>query len=86
LSTVDGGALVGIYMVDTYRIIPKSRGDAVAISGDEAILLGSGGSASGIETRYGAMLLFYVPAAGSDERISLLAATQQLLTVEVVQD
>jgi hypothetical protein len=32
------------------------------------------------------MLLFYVPAAGSDERISLLAATQQLLTVEVVQD
>jgi hypothetical protein len=86
LSTVDGGALVGIYMVDTYRIIPKSRGDAVAISGDEAILLGSGGSASGIETRYGAMLLFYVPAAGSDERISLLAATQQLLTAEVVQD
>lgn len=86
LSTVDGGALVGIYMVDTYRIIPRSRGDAVAISGDEAILLGSGGSASGIETRYGAMLLFYVPAAGSDERISLLAATQQLMTVEAVDD
>ena len=86
LSTVDGGALVAIYMVDTYRIIPKSRGDAVAISGDEAILLGSGGSASGIETRYGAMLLFYVPAAGSDQRITLLGATQQLLTVAAVED
>jgi hypothetical protein len=86
LSTVDGGALVAIYMVDTYRIIPKSRGDAVAISGDEAILLGSGGSASGIETRYGAMLLFYVPAAGSDQRITLLGATQQLLTAAAVED
>ena len=86
LSTVDGGALVGIYMVDTYRIIPKSRGDAVAITGDEAILLGSGGSASGIETRYGAMLLFYVPAAGSDQRITLLGATQQLLTAAAVDD
>jgi hypothetical protein len=73
-------------MVDTYRIIPKSRGDAVAISGDEAILLGSGGSASGIETRYGAMLLFYVPAAGSDQRITLLGATQQLLTAAAVED
>ena len=86
LSTVDGGALVAIYMIDTYRIIPKSRGDAVAISGDEAILLGSGGSASGIETRYGAMLLFYVPAAGSDQRITLLGATQQLLTAAAVDD
>jgi hypothetical protein len=86
LSTVDGGALVAIYMIDTYRIIPKSRGDAVAISGDEAILLGSGGSASGIETRYGAMLLFYVPAAGSDQRITLLGATQQLLTAAAVED
>lgn len=86
LSTIDGGALVAIYMVDTYRIIPKSRGDAVAISGDEAILLGSGGSASGIETRYGAMLLFYVPAAGSDQRITLLGATQQLLTAAAVED
>jgi hypothetical protein len=86
MSTVDGGALVAIYMVDTYRIIPKSRGDAVAISGDEAILLGSGGSASGIETRYGAMLLFYVPAAGSDQRITLLGATQQLLTAAAVED
>lgn len=86
LSTADGGALVAIYMVDTYRIIPKARGDAVAISGDEAILLGSGGSATGIETRYGAMLLFHVPAAGSDQRISLLGATQQLLTAVVVDD
>ena len=51
-----------------------------AISGDEAILLGSGGSATGIEARYGAMLIFHVPAAGSENRVTLLGATQQLLT------
>lgn len=80
LATVDGGALAGIYMIDTYTIIPRDPGDAVAISGDEAVLLGSAGSATGIETRYGAMLLFHIPAAGSDQRITLLGATQQLLT------
>jgi hypothetical protein len=80
LTSGEGGALVGIYMIDTYTIIPKSPGDAVAISGQEAILLGAGGSATGIETRYGAMLLFHMPAAGSESRVRLLGATQQLLT------
>ena len=80
LTSGEGGALVGMYMVDTYTIIPKEPGDAVAISGQEAILLGAGGSATGIETRYGAMLLFHMPAAGSESRVRLLGATQQLLT------
>jgi hypothetical protein len=82
LSSGEGGALVALYMIDTYTIIPKEPGDAVAISGDEAILLGTGGSATGIETRYGAMLLFHVPATGSDSRVTLLGATQQLLSSE----
>ena len=82
MSTIDGGALVGLYMYDTYSIIPREPGDAVAISGDEAVLLGSAGSATGIETKYGAMLLFHVPATGSEEPITLLGATQQLMTAE----
>ncbi|NCX64756.1 MAG: hypothetical protein EBX01_05790, partial [Actinobacteria bacterium] len=72
--------LVGIYMIDTYTIIPKEPGDAVAIAGDEAVLLGTSGSATGIETRYGAMLLFHIPVAGGDAQVRLLGATQQLLT------
>lgn len=82
LSSAEGGALVALYMIDTYTIIPKEPGDAVAISGDEAILLGTGGSATGIETKYGAMLLLHVPATGSDSRVTLLGATQQLLSSE----
>lgn len=84
VSSADGGALAGIYMIDTYTIIPREPGDAVAISGDEAVLLGSAGSATGIETRYGAMLLFHIPAAGSEAPIRLLGATQQLLTAEIL--
>jgi uncharacterized membrane protein len=80
LASADGGALVSLYMVDAYTIIPKEPGDAVAITGDEALLLGTGGSATGIETRYGAMLLFHVPATGSNQPVRLLGATQQLLT------
>ena len=79
LASAEGGALVGLYMTDTYTIIPKLPGDAVAITGDEALLLGAGGSSTGIETRYGAMLLFHVPQAGSTEKVTLLGATQQLL-------
>ena len=44
------------------------------------VQVGAGGSATGIETRYGAMLLFHMPAAGSESRVRLLGATQQLLT------
>ncbi len=80
LATADGGALAALLMIDTYTIIPNEPGDAVAISGNEALLLGSAGSATGIETRYGSMLLFHIPAAGSESRISLLGATQQLMT------
>lgn len=80
LATADGGALVALYMIDTYTIIPREPGDAVAISGDEALLLGTGGSATGIETKYGAMLLFHVPATGSEQPVRLLGANQQLLS------
>jgi hypothetical protein len=81
LSTVTGGALVALQMIDVYRIVPRDVGDAVAISGPESLLLGASGSVTGVQSRYGAMLLFYVPALNSAERIQLLGATQQLLSV-----
>ena len=80
LATADGGALAAVYMIDTYTIIPKSPGDAVAITGNEALLLGTGGSSTGIETRYGSMLILHIPSTGSDQPVRLLGATQQLLT------
>jgi len=84
LTTSDSGAIVALMMVDTWEIKPNSRTSAVTVSGDELLLLGAEGSRSGVSTRYGNMLLFYVPLASSDQKIRLLGATQSLLSIEVL--
>ena len=84
LTTSDSGAVVALMMVDTWEIKPSSRNSAVTVSGDELLLLGIEGSRSGVSTRYGNMLLFYVPLASSGQKISLLGATQALLSIEVL--
>jgi hypothetical protein len=84
LTTSDSGAIVALMMVDTWEIKPNSRTSAVTVSGDEQLLLGADGSRSGVSTRYGNMLLFYVPLANSDQKIRLLGATQSLLSIEVL--
>jgi hypothetical protein len=84
LTTSDSGAIVALMMVDTWEIKPNSRTSAVTVSGDEQLLLGAEGSRTGVSTRYGNMLLFYVPLASSDQKIRLLGATQSLLSIEVL--
>lgn len=82
LSTVNSGALVAVFMNDKYVIKPKDRTQAVAVSGNEKLLLGSAGSSTGIKSFYGTMLLFYVPAIASKDKIITLGATQELLSVK----
>ncbi len=85
LSTSDSGALVAVYMTDTYKIKPKSAGSAVAVSGQEKLLLGTDGSTTGVTSVYGNMLLFYVPALSeADKKARLLGVTQGLLSVKVL--
>jgi len=81
LATVNSGALVAVYMNDQYVIKPKKATQAVAVAGNEKILLGSAGSTSGIRSTYGSMLLFYIPASASKDKIVTLGATQVLLSV-----
>jgi hypothetical protein len=81
LATSTAGALVAVYMTDTYKITPKTRGSAVAVSGQEKIMLGADGSTRGVRSIYGEMLLFYVPALSDPEKIRLLGVTQGLLSV-----
>jgi hypothetical protein len=84
LTTSDSGAIVALMMIDTWDIKPTSRNSAVTVSGDEQLLLGAEGSTRGVSTRYGNMLLFYVPLESSDQKIRLLGATQSLLSIEVL--
>ena len=57
LSTAGAGALVAVYMSDIYQIKPKTNGSAVAVSGQEKILLGADGSTRGVRSQYGNMLV-----------------------------
>lgn len=81
LATSTAGALVAVYMKDTYIIKPKTRGSAVAVSGQEKILLGADGSTRGITSVYGDMMLFYVPALSDAAGIRLLGVSQGLISV-----
>jgi hypothetical protein len=81
LSTPNSGALVAVYLNDTYEIRPARRSQAVQVSGNEKLLLGAAGSTTGIKSVYGTMLLFYVPAISSSDKIMTLGATQVLISV-----
>ena len=81
LSTSDSGALVAVMMTDNYLIRPTRENAAVTVSGNEKLLLGAEGSAKGVRTQYAGMLLFYVPASTATGKITLLGATQSLLSI-----
>ncbi|MFM5904660.1 MAG: hypothetical protein ACKORF_00945 [Micrococcales bacterium] len=81
LATSNSGALVAVYMTDTYVIKPNKPNSAVTVSGNEKLMLGTTGSTKGIRSVYGDMLLFYVPAVSSPDKITTLGATQVLVSV-----
>ena len=81
LATADTGALVAVFMNDVYTVKPSVRSSAVAVEGLEKLLLGSGGSTTGVQTVYGDMLFFYVPPVSSKKTIELLGVTQGLLSI-----
>ncbi len=81
LSTSQAGALVAVYMTDTYLIRPTKVGTAVGVSGQEALILGANGSTKGVRSIYGNMLLFFVPALSESGKIRLIGVTQGLVSV-----
>jgi hypothetical protein len=81
LSTSQAGALVAVYMTDTYLIRPTKVGTAVGVSGQEALILGANGSTKGVRSIYGNMLLFFVPALSETGKIRLIGVTQGLVSV-----
>ena len=85
MLTVESGGLVAIAMNDSSTIRPKVRGAAVSVTQlDQKLLLNAPGSATGLNIVYGNMLLFYVPVAGSNEKIRLVGASQGLLSVRSI--
>jgi hypothetical protein len=84
LATVNSGALVAVYFNDVYKIKPKKKA-AVTVEGNEKLLYGNQGSAKGIESTYGDLLLFYVPSTSSKDLVQTLGANQFLLSVKTLK-
>ncbi|EAR25615.1 hypothetical protein A20C1_05091 [marine actinobacterium PHSC20C1] len=79
MATVDAGAIVAVHLYETKIAKPKEAGSAVTFSGQTKALSGISITETGIKSTYGDQLLFYVPAAGSGEKIVLLGYTQGLV-------
>ncbi|MBH0053803.1 hypothetical protein I6E74_06415 [Salinibacterium sp. SWN139] len=79
MATIDAGAIVAVHLYETKVAAPKEEGSAVTFSGQTKALSGISITEEGIKSTYGDQLLFYVPAAGSDEKIVLLGYTQGLV-------
>ncbi|MEI3845393.1 MULTISPECIES: glycosyl transferase [unclassified Microbacterium] len=86
ISTIDSGAIVAVTVDDIQSVTPTQEGVDIrtAENSTTAVLAGAATSATGFRTTYSMQLFFAVPAQGSTSPITLLAATQQLLSVEVI--
>lgn len=81
LATLNSGALVAVNMLEVETVKPNQSGAVVKFP-DTAMsaLLGLDETAKGVQTSYSDQLLFYVPPAGSDEKVTLLGFSQGLLS------
>jgi hypothetical protein len=79
LATNNAGAIVAVNLYETTTVKPVEAGAAVNPSGQVKALSGVAISTKGVIATYGDQLLFYVPPAGSDEKIVLLGYSQGLV-------
>lgn len=81
LLTGDGGAMVFGYLTHTYTSLPKGSGDTIDLKGTVyQALTGKDVSAKGIDVNYGEAVMMYVPPAGSEDKIRVVGAAQQLVS------
>ena len=85
MATIDAGAIVAVHLYETKTAKPKEEGSAVTFSGQIEALSGISITETGIESTYGDQLLFYVPAAGSGDKIVLLGYTQGLVAASELE-
>jgi hypothetical protein len=83
LQTGDGGAMVFGYLTHKYSSVPKSGGTIDLKGTVYKALTGKESSRKGIDVNYGEAVMMYVPPAGSDDKIRVIGAAQQLLSAKL---
>ncbi|MCW4384826.1 hypothetical protein OH146_03450 [Salinibacterium sp. SYSU T00001] len=76
LATNDTGALLAINLGDTETVTPTEAGATINVGPTVKLMTGLTETTKGAFVTYSYQLLFYVPPAGSDEKIRLLGATE----------
>ncbi|MDR6866010.1 hypothetical protein J2Y69_000595 [Microbacterium resistens] len=86
VSSITSGAVVAVTLKDVQAVAPTQAGVDIRLTNNPSAkaLTGVESSAKGFTTTYGMQLFFSVPGQDSKEPITLLAATQRLLSVEVI--
>jgi hypothetical protein len=80
MATNNSGAIVATSLNEVSTLKPVEAGATVSISNANVqALTGVTDSSKGLQTTYGYQLLFYVPPAGSKQKIVMLGFTQALL-------
>ena len=74
LQTLESGAIVSVNLNETETVTPTTPDAVIKVDGNPIVstLTGVTQSATGFSTTYSDQLFFYVPAAGSNERIQFL--------------
>jgi len=85
LATTDAGALVTATVQQAMTVTPGEAGAKVIAQGDVLTLSGVDRSDKGYDVTYGGQVLFYVPALGTSEPITVLAYAQGLLSAQAIQ-
>ncbi|MDQ4213290.1 glycosyl transferase [Microbacterium capsulatum] len=87
MSSIDSGAIVSVTVQDSQTIKPTSADAVIKLDKNPSAkaLTGVDSSAKGFVSVYGVQLFFSVPAQGSNAKITLLAASQQLLSVTEIK-
>ncbi|MHB1172911.1 MAG: hypothetical protein ACYCZY_10560 [Lacisediminihabitans sp.] len=81
-GTNDSGAIVAVYLNEIETVTPSQVGATVQPEGATKTLAGLAGSTKGISATHGDQLLFYVPKAGSNEKIVLLGFAEGLIAAK----
>ena len=93
MSSIDSGAIVSVTVDDSQTIKPTSADASIknvdtngtVVNAPAKALTGVDESKTGFVSVYGMQLFFAVPAQGSEAKITLLAASQQLQSVTEIK-
>ncbi|MBT2522854.1 hypothetical protein [Arthrobacter sp. ISL-28] len=77
--TSDGGALVLGRLTFNFDGTPKSEGDKLSIGNDAAVLAGGKETTTGMVLNFAESVAVYVPPAGSNDPMKLVAGTRGLV-------